>query len=311
MFLLNKTPHIAILLATKNGAGYLCRQMQSYVEQTHKNWSLHVSDDGSSDGTPDIIRKFSESSPQAVALHQGPKRGIGANFMSLAKNSAIEADYFAFSDQDDVWCTDKLERAMSWFKTIPLSTPALYCSRTELIDRNGEHKGYSRLFKKHPSFRNALVQNIAGGNTMIFNKATKNLLEKAGDIEFSSHDWLTYQIVSSVSGIVYYDEQHSIQYRQHSENFLGTNNTFFARLQRLRMLFANRMKDWNDLNLGALNSLRPHIAAENLRVLDDFTTARNADHVVARLRHLRRSGVYRQTFFGNLGIFIAAIFKKL
>jgi glycosyltransferase involved in cell wall biosynthesis len=106
--------HVAILLATKNGSGFLNEQLRSYDHQTHRDWSLHVSDDGSSDETCTIVRKFAREGTRTVSVRDGPKQGYWQNFMSLAQDRNLKADYFAFSDQDDVWYADKLERAMNY-----------------------------------------------------------------------------------------------------------------------------------------------------------------------------------------------------
>ncbi len=109
---------------------------------------------------------------------EGPKQGHWKNFLSLLHNQPADADaeLFAFSDQDDIWYPEKLRRAADWFSIQPKDVPALYFTRTELMGEDGAHLGYSPLFKRKPSFQNALVQNIGGGNTMVFNRAARLLL---------------------------------------------------------------------------------------------------------------------------------------
>src|SRR6266480_5199085 len=161
---------VAILLATKDGAEYLEAQLNSFSQQSITNWSLYVSDDGSWDSTLRIVETFKRHVRQPVAIRQGPKLGFCENFMSLARDRRIRADYYAFSDQDDIWMSNKLERAIDRVTKVSAGTPALYCSRTELIDKAATKAiGMSPLFVREPSFRNALVQNIGGGNTMVFN----------------------------------------------------------------------------------------------------------------------------------------------
>ena len=60
----------------------------------------------------------------------------------------IDADYFAYADQDDVWEADKLERAVAWLQTVSENVPALYGSRTLLVDARNQHIGYSPLFER-------------------------------------------------------------------------------------------------------------------------------------------------------------------
>ena len=73
--------------------------------------------------------------------------------MSLTCRADIDADYFAYADQDDIWESDKLERAVNWLKTVPDGVPALYGSRTLLVDTRNQHIGYSPLFERTPDFR--------------------------------------------------------------------------------------------------------------------------------------------------------------
>jgi hypothetical protein len=65
----------------------------------------------------------------------GRPKGSTANFLSLTCRADIDADYFAYADQDDVWESDKLERAVNWLKTVPEGVPALYGSRTCWLTR--------------------------------------------------------------------------------------------------------------------------------------------------------------------------------
>src|SRR6185312_5860774 len=152
------TRRVAILMATKDGAAFLDEQLQSIARQTHADWRLVVSDDGSTDGTKDIVSRFSGEHPQRVTILDGPRQGVSANFLSLATNPDIDADFFAFSDQDDIWHGDKLARALDWLATIPADTPSMYCGRTELMSADGRCYGLSPLFRRPPSFANALVQ---------------------------------------------------------------------------------------------------------------------------------------------------------
>lgn len=170
---------VAILMCTKDGATFIDDQLKSIADQTHENWTLIVSDDGSDDGTITKIKRFAGANPEKTKIRKGPGKGVCANFLSLANNSTIDADYFAFSDQDDVWHPDNLHRALAWLTGIPSDVPGLYCARTELMTIDGRSYGFSPLFTRPPAFKNSLVQSLAGGNTMVFNRAAKKILEEA------------------------------------------------------------------------------------------------------------------------------------
>jgi glycosyltransferase involved in cell wall biosynthesis len=302
---------VAILLGSKDGAAFLSDQLRSFADQSHQNWVLVVSDDGSRDATREIVAQFAATRPQRVVVRDGPQRGVTANFLSLAADPAIEAEFFAFSDQDDVWHADKLSRALARLATAPAGAPALYCGRTELMTEDGRCYGFSPLFRRAPSFGNALVQSLGGANTMVFNRAAKRLVEATGVPNVVLHDWWLYQLVSAAGGAVFYDPEPMLKYRQHSDNLIGSNQGARARLLRIRLMLGGRFRDWNETNLAALRRLPADlITPDNRRILGLFASARSAP-LVTRLADLWRSGVRRQTLLGNVGLLVAALLKRM
>lgn len=302
---------VAILLTTFNGEKYLREQLDSISRQTHRNWKLYVSDDGSTDATLDILTQFQrEHGAERVHLLQGPRKGFAQNFLSLIRNPEILADYFAFCDQDDVWFPDKLERSLAQIPQVEHG-PALYCSRTRLIDEHGGQIGYSPLFDRPPSFCNALVQSLAGANTMLLNPNARALLAQIPlEAPVVSHDWLCYLIVSGCGGQVRYDPVPTLDYRQHGGNLIGSNSGVRDRLQRVQKMLAGTFRDWNRQNLLALRYCANQFELHNQTVLDQFESARDAG-LLHRLYLLRRAGVYRQTGIGNIGLLLAASIRRI
>lgn len=304
--------HVAILLCTYQGEKYLAAQLDSFAAQTYPSWKLWVSDDGSTDATLDQLRDFAERhEPGQVTLQAGPRKGFVKNFMSLICEPTLHADYYALSDQDDIWHPDKLERALKWLRDVPQGQPALYCTRTELIDAAGESIGFSPLFTRPPAFANALMQNVAGGNTMVMNNAARDLLLEAGaDIDVVAHDWWIYIVVSACGGRVHYDSEPSLRYRQHGDNLIGANAGLSARLLRIKMLFKGHLKMWTNQHIQALSPLLPKLTPSNLAIYDRFISARQRS-LLPRVVGVKRSGVYRQTLLGNLGLLAAALTNRI
>lgn len=301
---------VAILMGTMNGAAYIREQLESIAGQTERDWALYVSDDGSSDATCQIVERFAEVVPQFVNVRMGPRRGFVENFLGLARDSAIEADFFAFCDQDDVWHADKLSRALTWLRSIPESIPAVYLSRTELIGPSGEPMGQSTLFRRQPGFGNALVQSIGGANTMVFNRAARSLLKVTASRSAVSHDWCLYLLCTAVGGAVYYDPDPSIKYRQHGNNIMGSNRGVLSSLRRIKMLGAGTFSRWNEINRHLLAGIEEQMPSPNREMLRKFTEARSSRGLVSLLR-LNQCGVYRQTAVGNLGLGVSALIGKL
>lgn len=306
------TPKVAILLCTYNGRRYLAEQLDSFEAQSHTNWEVWASDDGSKDDTFAILESYKQKWPSArLSTHVGPVKGFAANFLSLTCNADIEADYYAYSDQDDIWDYDKLERAVRWLETIPANMPALYCSRTRLVDSEGKESGLSPLFAKPPSFANALMQNIGGGNTMVYNNAARALLREAGeDTPVVAHDWWAYMVVTGCGGQVFYDSCPSLRYRQHKGNLVGMQSTWAARFERILMTRQGRLRRWNDCNIAGLRTLQHKLTPANREILECFANARQM-RLIPRLMHLKRSGVHCQTVLSNLELIAAAVFGKV
>lgn len=309
---LKRSPKIAILLCTYQGENYLAEQLDSIAAQNHEHWTVFASDDGSVDQTRSILQAYRTQWPaQQLYLMAGPQKGFAANFLSLIFKDEVEAEYFAYCDQDDVWESDKLQRAMACLEAVPADKPALYCARTRLVDAGNRAIGLSALFCKPPSFANALIQNIGGGNTMVFNRAARDLLRAAGaDLQVVSHDWWTYMVVSGCGGEIFYDPRPTLRYRQHAANLVGMNSSWGARATRLSMLAQGRFTQWNNTNISNLASLHSRLTPASLQVLQQFASARGGA-LPTRLMKLKSSGVYRQTLLGNLGLIAAAVFNKI
>jgi glycosyltransferase involved in cell wall biosynthesis len=303
---------VAVLLCCKDGERFLAEQLDSLSAQTYSHWKLWVSDDGSQDDTLAIIQRFQAvCGEEKVSIIAGPGKGFAANFCTLTCRPDIEADYYAYADQDDIWYPEKIDRALNWLATIPSSVPALYCGRTCLVDETGRDLGLSPLFARHPSFANALVQSIAGGNTMMFNNAARALLLEAGPhLDVVSHDWWSYILVTGCGGMVFFDPHPTVRYRQHGRNLVGDNRSLPARLARLRMILRGGFRVWNTRNLTALQSMAWRLTSENRRIYEQFSTSRYQP-LFSRLIRLRSSGVCRQSVAGDLALFAAAVFKKL
>jgi glycosyltransferase involved in cell wall biosynthesis len=304
-------PSVAILLCTFNGAGFLPAQLSSYTNQVLTDWRIYASDDGSSDDTRALLARFQQHlGSSRMEMRNGPSKGYVANFLSLACDPSISADYYAFSDQDDIWEPQKLSRAVDWLQSVASQIPAAYCSRTRLIDEDGQECGFSPEFRRKPDFKNALVQSIAGGNTMVFNRAAKDLLMAGGPAaHVPSHDWWLYLLITAHGGRVFYDPIPSVRYRVHAKNAIGANDGWSKRLHRLRMLVGGQFQYWNDLNIAALEPFRLRMSPESRRSFELFCDARKR-RFFGRLIAFLRAGVYRQTKLGNFGLVLAICTKR-
>ena len=197
----NQNKKVAILLCTRNGENYLTEQLESLIKQKNIKISIFVSDDKSSDSTIKILKKkkYKKYIKKIFYKNFG---SASKNFHFLLNNVSANFDFYAFCDQDDIWKKNKIERAIKKLG----SEFDLYGSRTCLVNKFGKKTELSLKFSKKPSFKNSLVQNIAGGNTMVFSKKLFKFIKKMHINNSPSHDWATYIICSFIGFKIYYDQ---------------------------------------------------------------------------------------------------------
>ncbi|HWD13301.1 MAG TPA: glycosyltransferase family 2 protein [Pseudochrobactrum sp.] len=303
---------VTILLATYNGATFLEEQLTSFLEQTWSNIDLLVSDDGSTDETLTVLQKWQKNwSKGSFKLIQGPGTGYADNFRHLILSLNDNDGFVAFSDQDDIWHTNKLEKAIKHLSHLDDNKQAMYGSRSRLVDREAKPIGYSPLFTKNPSFENALVQSIAGGNTIMLNPAAFNLVrESAQRTRFFSHDWWCYQLISGSDGTVIYDPVPCIDYRQHENNIFGRNNSIHSIKRRLSALLNGDFSKWIDVNLESLEKCKDLLLVRNVNLANEFKKSRKANFI-NRLLFLFRNDIKRQTRVPNIILYVTALIGKL
>ncbi|KFE35136.1 glycosyltransferase [Thioclava atlantica] len=302
---------VTILMAICRPGPELAEQLASLAAQTHRDWRLIVSDDGSDAAARDLLADFATTGHD-VAVFDGPRRGAGANFHSLllrARELGAQG-YLAFSDQDDVWLPEKLERAVAALDG--QGGPALYCSRTFVTRADLSDPRPSAPRPRPLGFRNALVQNVAAGNTIVLNPASAALVvEAAAESEaIHKHDWWIYQLLSGIGATLIHDDRPSLYYRQHAGNAEGANLSLGAKLDRLRRLRRGEWRDWTGRALAALEPARHRMTPENRALLDAFVAMRDAP-LPGRLTQFARLRLYRQSRAGTVALWIATLFRLI
>ena len=308
-----KLRKIAIILGFYEGYEFINKQLQSIFDQTHQNFIIFVTDDNSKDNFAIEKLKINERNKKKIRVGFRNKNiGYAKNFLNALVSINDYFDYYAFSDQDDIWHPEKLEKAIKSLEEYPDNQANLYGSRTQLIGKSEEIKlGKSIEFKKSPSFQNALTQNIFGGNTMVFNRNAFDLICSSNlDQKIIAHDWWCYQIISGAGGNVFYDKNIYLKYRQHNNNLIGSNISLKDKWLRFCKVANGNFKIQNDHNLRAIINNQNLLTSSNLRTLTNFIKARKSCFL-KRIYYFAKSGVFRQTLIGNIGLFIGIVIKKV
>lgn len=233
---------VDILLATYNGARYLKEQLDSILNQTYSDFRLIISDDKSTDKTRSIIEEYAEKDSRIEYYFQENNLGVIKNFEFLMKK--VENKYFMFSDQDDIWKENKIEKSI---ETLEKENADLVYSDLEVVDKslNTIYKSYWKLkgldkkIKKYNNFEALYLNNFITGCTMLSKKEFINdILPLPNKSKYVLHDYWVALIISQKGKLAYIKEP-LIKYRQHKDNKIGSRKKSdeITNFDELRYLF--------------------------------------------------------------------------
>lgn len=244
---------IDVIMTTYNtDITYLKEQIDSILNQTYKNISLLISDDNSDKKEViDILKEYEKQDERVKVYIQEENLGYIRNFEFLLKQST--SDYIMFSDHDDVWYDNKIEKSIT--KLIKEDVDLVYCNAKQ-IDENGNviKESYFK-YKNVPlvtgTSKLAISRCIGIGCSQIF---TKNVKEKMIPFTKSviAHDWLAAFIANENKGITCIDEP-LFGYRLHNTNVFGGRS------------LEQNLKRWKDENG---NSYKSYLSYREKNVID-------------------------------------------
>lgn len=284
---------IAILMSTYNGENYLTEQIESIKKQTNHNWHLYIRDDGSTDKTTKIIAELASSDERITFFNQNDIQNLGvvSSFMELLKS--VNADFYMFSDQDDVWKEDKVQRALNLIKRENyLELPICLHTELQVVDNDLKPLELMKKGRVWSDFQHFLFGNCVTGCTVMINQKLKEKLRiDLIDLnKIAMHDWW-FADVAAAFGKVIYDPTPTIFYRQHIDNVIGGSDSQAPR-QLVRRFF-NLSGEFNGL------LLMIKMASEFQRLYQHEITGRNAEYLTA-YAGLRENS----SFTNNLGLAI-------
>ena len=307
---------VLILLSTYNGELYLREQLDSLYAQNDVDAHILARDDGSKDNSIEILEDYKCRNGNMTII-KGSNIGAGRSFMALINEAATKYsfyDYYAFSDQDDVWFPSKVATGV---KALDESEKKLKMFFSGAINTDGDLQPIaSSCVRLVNSFGANLVANHILGCTMLINGALLQEVNKINTKSFSIpngiipiHDaWtaivaysLNADVIQSLSGLMYY--------RQHGHNVIGAGHGFLSiQKNRIKRYLGDATHGKANKCIIALQVLGSEIPTQNRDLLQKVATYRNS--LKSKLRLMFDKRMYEYGVVDNIGTLITILFNK-
>ncbi len=223
---------VLVLMATYNGKKYILDQLDSIWNQENVNISVLVRDDGSTDGTKEILDSLQKEGK--LEWYTGEHLNVAMGYFDLmCRAEKYDVDYIAFSDQDDVWDLDKLYIGVKSLDKLSSDIPALYYCGQNLVDADLNMIAKHELNRKR-SLETRFVLSDFAGCTGIFNKKLLSEVIKFKPTYMMMHDTWILKVCLCLGGQVIVDPKAHMKYRQHEHNTLGLGRSIPAYIKQVK-----------------------------------------------------------------------------
>ncbi len=262
---------IDILMATYNGEKYVSEQIKSILQQTYKNWTLIIRDDNSDDNTLKILYKYQKKDKRIKIINDSMGNlGFVKNFEELLKYS--DSDFIMFSDQDDIWYNNKVEKMYDRIVTENNNIPILVHCNANVCDSNLKliKKNFIKSIemKKNNYFFSFIVQ----GSSIILNKNLK-IIALPFLKESYLHDRYLH-LLSELFGKKIFIDEPLMNYRQHENNQIGSKSNIINKILKKKyfdlrdreLLSALYNKNYNKLNKELRKLIEVYLEITNINI---------------------------------------------
>ena len=215
---------VDILLTTYNTeTEYLKQQIESILNQTYQNFRLLISDDASTQKEVKAMLEEYENKDKRITLYQQEKNlGYNKNFEFLLKQA--NAKYIMFSDHDDVWYPQKIEKSLQTIKEEDVDL--VYCNAHQINEKGEMIQTNYFQYKNVPLVQGkdklAISRCVGIGCSQIITDNIKDKMIPFKD-EVIAHDWLAAFLANEGKGMAYIEEP-LFGYRLHTNNVFGGRN---------------------------------------------------------------------------------------
>lgn len=158
-------PMVSVIMPVFNSADWVADAIASVQGQSFANWELITVEDGSTDGSAQILADLAAQEPRMRVLSSGGNRGAG-----VARNLGLDVArgrFVAFLDADDLWHPEKLERQLNWMLAHP--SPFSFTAYQRCNLETGQIEGVG--VPESVTRRQLLATNVIGCSTVMLDRA--------------------------------------------------------------------------------------------------------------------------------------------
>lgn len=296
---------VTVVISTYNGEKYIERQLDSIFSQEGVDVQVYVRDDGSKDGTVEVLRQYQKRTP-FLKLTFSAEENVGweRSFLLALRDSPL-ADYYAFSDQDDIWFPNKLICCIEELEKHNNRKALMVHHDRKRVDENLNPLPDTSLKIDRPlNLKSAVVTN-AQGCSMVFNKSAKELIIRRIPKTKIAHDIWT-NVICYYFGEIYAIRVPLFYHIQYGSNASTSGDVSKGRRDRLKQFFKG-------------GNIYENIASDLLEGYSDLITNKA---FLIRLRDYKRNPYYkirllldkdfvRPSLFGTVMLKTAILFNKI
>lgn len=278
---------VDIIMATYNGEKYIENQILSLMQQSHKNWTLYVHDDGSTDRTIEIIKKYIAIDNRIVLIDDDLKGlKVGKNFLHTLRYS--KSDYAIFCDQDDIWLEKKVEKLLNAIvENDCLDMPVMvYCDGYSWTEKDGCINQDSIAIKHAQGLRDFIFYNGGyQGCSIIMNKKLIDMACSYNGYIYHHDDLVS--LIAHTFGKVKFIPDKLMLYRQHQQAVTGIKS---YKKKPIDGLFNNVgfvvSKQHHKAKLDFYNIYKNDMSESNKKVFQSYLSYCNKGSKFLRLMHV-------------------------
>lgn len=275
---LKKETHVLVLMSTYNGEVYLREQLDSILRQDGVQVHLLIRDDGSTDRTCDILAEYAVRYDN-VEWEGQENVGFFRSFSMLAEKALTfpePIDFYAFSDQDDIWMPNKLKTACRFLEGImnqeaggrSQDVPLLFSSNSLFMDDNMNIMGSFHNEAPYYTKQNVMIYPTEQGCSMVFNKRALELYDSHPPRNAWHDRWMC--LICNFLGQTVYCQSPLFYYRIHGGNMIGKKQSLWARIMDdIKFFFTSDAKN-SQMVEEFYQAYRSQLSDEDLKILNVF-----------------------------------------